>query len=118
MSIVTIQLGQCGNQVGGQLFNTLSQEAVSSATATATATTGSTSGIEALIFERYYYLIRLSYLFELLPIDIDSFFRSSSEGKDSTAAPPYARAVMVDMEPKALMQTATAAKVGLTPPHI
>jgi tubulin delta len=107
MSIVTIQLGQCGNQVGGQLFNTLSQEAVIAGTSE-TKSSSSTANIESLIFERFF----------RAPTPATTGSSKGSGGSSDTPSSatdgsnmaPYARAVMVDMEPKALQQTANAAK--------
>ncbi|MGH0159944.1 UNVERIFIED_CONTAM: hypothetical protein FKN15_046223 [Acipenser sinensis] len=84
MSIVTVQLGQCGNQIGQELFNVISSDAHSSR--------GQCPKTES---EAY---------------SICSQERFFSEGQNGAAS---ARAVLVDMEPKVISHTiSTAAKSG------
>ncbi|RXM95010.1 Tubulin delta chain [Acipenser ruthenus] len=84
MSIVTVQLGQCGNQIGQELFNVISNDSHSSR--------GQCPKTES---EAY---------------SICSQERFFSEGQNGAAS---ARAVLVDMEPKVISHTiSTAAKSG------
>ncbi|KAJ8280177.1 hypothetical protein GJAV_G00051460 [Gymnothorax javanicus] len=84
MSIVTVQLGQCGNQIGQELFDVISSDA-----SEAQKYTPRSQGKE------YYACTR------------ERFFNESISGELS------ARAVLIDMEPKVIAQAmATAAKSG------
>ncbi|XP_066551891.1 tubulin delta chain [Amia ocellicauda] len=84
MSIVTVQLGQCGNQVGQELFDVLSQDWQDGQ--------GQGSRVQR---EAHSSCSR------------ERFFNQEPSG------PPSARAVLIDMEPKVICQTmATAAKRG------
>jgi len=73
MSVVTLQLGQCGNQVGERLFQTLSNESLQ----------GAPSG-------RYRNDIQTR------------FFRRAKSRKGQATGGLVARAVLVDMEPKVI----------------
>ena len=88
-ALVTVQLGQCGNQVGEQLFRTL----------------GSPSGEAALQLE------------ENAGNDgLHTFFRERcSRGNSGNRV---ARAVLVDMEPKAVARTLRCAGVPTKEQHI
>ncbi|XP_067668133.1 tubulin delta chain-like [Haliotis asinina] len=88
MSVVTVQLGQCGNQIGGQFFSTIIEDAYSKQ---------SQVGVKPSR--------NLEYINETL----DRFFsqRDTTLGKEGTLE---ARAVMVDMESKAIAQTCLEAK--------
>ncbi|XP_014670376.1 PREDICTED: tubulin delta chain-like [Priapulus caudatus] len=80
MSIITVQIGQCGNQIGTQLFSTIYDDIFSKDT-----------GIQASKNEDY------------MDAALNRFF--SCEG-----SVPEARAVMVDMEQKVISQAVSAAK--------
>ncbi|XP_076452877.1 tubulin delta chain-like [Babylonia areolata] len=84
MSIITLQLGQCGNQVGGQLFSSIMDDLHASPAAVGVSPKQNSEYVEE---------------------SKETFF---SERKNS--AVPVARAVMVDMETKAISQTMTEAK--------
>ncbi|KAL8596900.1 hypothetical protein ACOMHN_065849 [Nucella lapillus] len=84
MSIITLQLGQCGNQVGGQLFTSIMDDLHTSPAATNISSKQNAEYIEE---------------------SKETFF---SERKNSTV--PVARAVMVDMETKAISQTMMEAR--------
>lgn len=79
MSIITLQLGQCGNQIGGQLFQTLVDDIY--AKPTQTQVTPSSN---------------LAYTEQAL----ETFFRFSPGISDADSEQLKARAVMVDMEQK------------------
>ena len=85
MSIVTVQIGQCGNQIGGQLFSTIKDD------------------IEKLPkgFNRTQ---DQGYKAE----SVERFF-DTQDAKDGSTK-DYARAVMVDMEPKVITQTMSEAQ--------
>ncbi|XP_077996264.1 tubulin delta chain-like [Glandiceps talaboti] len=87
MSLVTLQLGQCGNQIGGQLFSTLLDDAY--AKAPTISKSENNSYIETVE---------------------NRFFHQPPSHKDDR--PLNARAVMVDMEPKVIAQTMQDAKKG------
>lgn len=84
MSIITLQLGQCGNQVGGQLFNAVMDDLHASPLAVNVPPRQNSDYIQE---------------------SKETFF---SEQKNSSV--PVARAVMVDMETKAITQTMMEAK--------
>lgn len=85
MSIVTVQLGQCGNQIGLSFFQTLMSDLAHS-------TVGPNQDYKDECLERF-------------------FHHSLEEGSSKTT--PSARAVMVDMESKVIQNTvATAKKSG------
>ncbi|XP_064619118.1 tubulin delta chain-like [Lineus longissimus] len=86
MSIVTIQVGQCGNQIGGQLFNTVMEDAHTS-------------------YPNVSKNIQRDYMQDTL----ETFF-DVSPTKSEDDEVPKARAVMVDMEPKVISQTMQDAK--------
>jgi len=75
MSVVTLQVGQCGNQVGGQLFEGIAQDAKTKLSQTNLTQQGNADYVEEVM---------------------DRFFHIS----DNPGRLPEARAVMVDMEPK------------------
>ncbi|CAH1802305.1 unnamed protein product [Owenia fusiformis] len=81
MSIVTVQIGQCGNQVGEQLFSTIAED-----------TYGKYSGVGVKDNETY-------------KTEVEKCFFTLSE-----KGPPKAKAVLVDMEPKVIAQCKTNAK--------
>uniref|UniRef100_A0A8C4X9L5 Tubulin delta chain n=1 Tax=Erpetoichthys calabaricus TaxID=27687 RepID=A0A8C4X9L5_ERPCA len=86
MSIVTVQLGQCGNQIGQELFDVISKDCHN---AQGQSNKTETEAYRACSQERFF---------------------SEDHGKDT----PSARAVLVDMEPKVISQAiATAAKSGI-----
>jgi len=82
MSIITLQLGQCGNQIGGQLFATLVEDCLQPLPRSSPAASTATDYKEACV---------------------ERFFSVGEEpgGKETLTA----RAVMVDMEQKAVSQT-------------
>jgi len=82
MSVVTVQLGQCGNQVGTQLFNKLFQDSTSPS---------SPSYYKQVALERF-------------------FHEFSKPKKEET--PLQARAVLVDMESKVIHSAMTEARSG------
>lgn len=85
MSVITLQLGQCGNQIGQQLFSILRDDALSSLK-------GRQQGGDAAYFET----------------SMERFFKVQDPSCRSCAArnsKPQARAVLVDMESKAVHQT-------------
>ena len=84
MSIITLQLGQCGNQVGGQLFNSVMDDLHASPASVNISPRQNSEYIQE---------------------SKETFF---SEQKNSSM--PVARAVMVDMETKAITQTMMEAK--------
>ncbi|XP_076433740.1 tubulin delta chain isoform X3 [Peromyscus maniculatus bairdii] len=84
MSIVTVQLGQCGNQIGFEVFDTLFRDSHCS---------------QGLCSKRENEAYQASCS--------ERFFREEENGV------PVARAVLVDMEPKAINQTLSrAAQAG------
>lgn len=85
MSIITVQLGQCGNQIGGQLFHTFMEDVHSKPLTTQVAPDKNED-----------------YKNEVL----SRFFYRGESGEEM----PKARAVMVDMEPKVIAQTYQDAK--------
>ncbi|XP_036369090.1 tubulin delta chain-like [Octopus sinensis] len=86
MSVVTLQLGQCGNQIGGEFYNTLLQD---------------------LHIRNPHVSPRANenYIQEA----IDRFF-VECKTKSGLAGLLEARAVMVDMEPKVIVQTCQLAR--------
>lgn len=85
MSILTLQIGQCGNQVGGQLFGSLIED---------TCTKQSQVNVPPSANAEYISQV------------LDRFFVTP----EKEGSLPEARAVMVDMEPKAIAQTCAEAK--------
>ncbi|XP_052800591.1 tubulin delta chain-like [Mya arenaria] len=85
MSVVTLQIGQCGNQVGGQLFSGLVEDV-------------NTKLSQTNLGQR----ANSDYTDEVL----ERFFHCP----EKPGQLPQARAVMVDMEPKAIAQTCLEAK--------
>ncbi|XP_036393364.1 tubulin delta chain isoform X2 [Megalops cyprinoides] len=84
MSVVTVQLGQCGNQIGQELFDVISNDSNDARTCSPRA---QGKAYHACSQER--------------------FFNEEASGD------PSARAVLIDMEPKVITRTiATAAKSG------
>lgn len=80
MSVVTLQIGQCGNQICGQLFSTIYNDIVSKDTGTP-----------------------LRYNEEYASKSLDRFFCCES-------AVPEPRAIMVDMEQKVIAKTVDEAE--------
>lgn len=83
MSVVTLQVGQCGNQIGGQLFATIMDDLKD---------TGG-QGVDKAVNTAY------------CDTATERFFHQ--ESKDNRLS---ARAVMVDMEPKVIAQTKEIAR--------
>jgi tubulin delta len=79
MSMITVQVGQCGNQIGGQLFDTLMQDV---------STKLSQTNLTAAKNQDYIDQV------------LDRYFVWDPQGEPGQL--PKARAVMVDMEPKVL----------------
>ena len=117
-AIITLQLGQCGNQLGHELFATLAREAAAGARgggAAGPAATGPATGPAAGSGE--------AAVDQLLP----QFFRCGSQRDgdaasglegglaDDMAAPPVARSVLVDMEPKVIWQVVERASRSVAP---
>lgn len=91
MSVITLQLGQCGNQIGRQLFTTLQEDALG------TLKEGASDAYCNVSLERFFDAR-------------DACRRGSARSSNSTL---QARAVLVDMESKAVQQTLLKAeKVG------
>lgn len=84
MSVITLQLGQCGNQVGGQFFSSIIDDLHSPPTTLNVSSRSNTDYIQ------------------------ESYVTYFSECRKSSV--PLARAVMVDMETKAITQTVAEAK--------
>ena len=83
MSLITLQLGQCGNQVGGQIFSTLIDDIYAKST-----------GLNAKENQAY------------AQASLGTFFsQSETQSKDGSPSIPQARAVLVDMESKAITNT-------------
>lgn len=88
MSVITIQVGQCGNQIGGQLFQTL---------------------IDDVNIKQSQTLVSPFKNEEYKEEVLNRFFTYDTTSSEL----PKARAVMVDMEPKVIAQTcANAQKSG------
>ncbi|KAH9515143.1 Tubulin delta chain [Bulinus truncatus] len=88
MSVITLQLGQCGNQVGEQTFSTLIDDVYCKST-------GVSNQDNA----------------EYIETSLTTFFsQTESKGRDGSADLPKARAVLVDMETKAITQTLLQAR--------
>ncbi|XP_059163168.1 tubulin delta chain-like [Physella acuta] len=87
MSVITLQLGQCGNQVGEQTFSTLTDDIFAKAT-----------GVSAKENRDY------------VETSLETFFTQSERGRDGTPSTPTARAVLVDMESKAISQSIQRAR--------
>ena len=83
MSIVTVQVGQCGNQIGGQLFSAIADDLKNSFSKKKTKLEGQ--------YQEY---------------SLERFF-NEEDGKL-----PQARAVMVDMESKVIAQTLAETRSG------
>lgn len=86
MSVVLLQLGQCGNQIGGELFNMLMEDA--------------TKLNPQFISKNVDHKVNKEYEEEVL----ERFFSRDRIGNTN------ARAVMIDMESKAISQTLLEAK--------
>ncbi|KAL5016563.1 hypothetical protein ScPMuIL_006152 [Solemya velum] len=89
MSIITLQLGQCGNQIGGQLFQTLVDDIYAKPTQTQISPTSNQEYKEQAL---------------------ETFFRFSPGITDAESEQLKARAVMVDMEQKVITQTCSDAR--------
>ena len=88
MSLLTLQLGQCGNQVGGQIFSTLIDDIFAKST-----------GLNSKENQAY------------MQGSLDTFFTEhETSGRDGSLSLPVARAVLVDMESKAITHTLQMAK--------
>ncbi|KAK3723858.1 hypothetical protein RRG08_008662 [Elysia crispata] len=89
MSIITLQLGQCGNQVGGQFFSTITDDI-----------SARTTGVSPKENKQY------------IDKSLETFFTQSEapDSRDGSPSLPKARAVLVDMETKAINQTMLQAK--------
>lgn len=95
MAIITLQLGQCGNQIGRQLFTKLHEDAL-----------GVCQGRKSTSDEAY------------RQVSLSRFFNESAGRRRGKSAPSSnsqhgdlkARAVLVDMESKAVNQTLTDAE--------
>ena len=90
MSVITVQLGQCGNQIGGQLFSTLYEDACSNIHSQrlgsgSVSTTGASSCFHEASIERFF------------------VSRETRKGPDQVQL--QARAVLVDMESKVVHQS-------------
>ncbi|BFZ04446.1 hypothetical protein BsWGS_07485 [Bradybaena similaris] len=88
MSVITLQLGQCGNQVGAQFFSTIIDDIFAKPTGV---------GIKDNT--------------DYVDSSTETFFTKSELGRcDGPLDVPKARAVLVDMESKAITQTMQLAK--------
>lgn len=87
MSLITLQVGQCGNQIGGQFLNTISQDCFSKPKHNAD-------------FNRY---------LDYLETSKERFFYESMNEKNGVSS-WTARAVLVDMEAKVIEHTVADAK--------
>lgn len=86
MSLITIQLGQCGNQIGGQFYSTILQDIQSKNTQ-----------VSARANEQY------------IAESVERFFEKKSvKGRDEEIF--EARSVMIDMETKVIAQTCQQAE--------
>lgn len=83
MSVVTVQLGQCGNQIGTQLFSTLHRDA-----------TSSSSHYREVSLDRYFHISEAP----------------RQENECARGEVVQARAVLVDMESKVVQNSLVAAK--------
>ncbi|XP_041456471.1 tubulin delta chain-like [Lytechinus variegatus] len=86
MSIVTVQLGQCGNQIGLSFFQTLMSDIVGS---------------------------KVNHNPDYKDECLERFFHQSPDNRSSKTS-PSARAVMVDMESKVIQNTVATAKQSAT----
>ncbi|XP_073239406.1 tubulin delta chain-like [Porites lutea] len=87
MSVVTLQLGQCGNQIGGELFDLLIEDA------TKLNSQFISKSIDRKVIQDYEEEV------------VERFFT-----RDKTGTLLNARAVMIDMESKVISQTLTEAR--------
>ena len=91
MSVVTVQLGQCGNQIGGQYFATLTED------------------MQVKPMGQRHVSSTNSTLYN--DLSLERFFSQPSGGDCSVKSNPWrARAVMVDMESKVIAETLQKAK--------
>lgn len=89
MSLLTLQLGQCGNQIGGELFSLLSEDSTK---------------LKPQFFSK---IVNKKLCQEYEEESFERFFHVTKDGRLE------ARAVMIDMEPKVIAQTlADARKSG------
>ena len=109
-AIVTLQLGQCGNQLGHELFSTLAREATSGGSAAETSSDRLVGGLS-------------------VDEQVPQFFRPGDKthaggapatcigegGLEHGAATPVARSVLVDMEPKVIWQVVERASRSREP---
>lgn len=96
MSVVTIQLGQCGNQIGSQFFKTVYSDATSSLTSRSKSASCPTAAYREASIDKFFYTCGS----ELSSTKIS--FSSSSKLR--------ARSVLVDMETKVVQQMLAEAK--------
>ncbi|XP_074642872.1 tubulin delta chain-like [Tubulanus polymorphus] len=90
MSLVTIQVGQCGNQIGSQLFSTIADDMLMK-----------NPGISASSNDNYIQQAQRTFF-------NTSIISGPTENQESLKA----RAVMVDMEPKVIAQVQEEAKMS------
>ena len=137
-SVVTVQLGQCGNQVGCELFDTLAREAAASSPSVrdeihevrARVVSLSLSiekmptsllarGRRALLLRVHPPRSRISPLALVLSLSstarTQAFFRSGDgaarpSSSSSSSSSPTARAVLIDMEPKVIASSLKRAR--------
>tara|TARA_B100000768_G_scaffold110694_1_gene102630 strand:+ start:246 stop:941 length:696 start_codon:yes stop_codon:yes gene_type:complete len=91
-SVVTVQLGQCGNQVGAELFDTLSNEIDAHPSR-------DRAGIRRAFFREPH-----------RDEDSDAGFNSDDVASTSSRKTPVARAVLIDMEPKVVQASVRRAR--------
>ena len=91
-SVVTVQLGQCGNQVGAELFDTLSTEIDAHPSR-------DRAGIRRAFFREPH-----------RDEDSDAGFNSDDVASTSSRKTPVARAVLIDMEPKVVQASVRRAR--------
>lgn len=91
-SVVTVQLGQCGNQVGAELFDTLSTEIDAHPSR-------DRAGIRRAFFREPH-----------RDDDSDAGFNSDDVASTSSRKTPVARAVLIDMEPKVVQASVRRAR--------
>ena len=95
MSVVTIQLGQCGNQIGSQFFKTVYSDAATSGSLKSKSKSSPSTAYHDTSVEKFFYISEL-------------------QGVKATTSRPRlrARSVLVDMETKVVQQTLDEAKRG------
>ena len=93
MSIITVQLGQCGNQIGRQLFSTLREDALGTLKGRQQQQRGESAYYETST-ERFF-----------VARDERRGGGGCAGNSNGSSSAPRARAVLVDMESKAVQQT-------------